>query len=396
MTVRVNKDSFNIREKLSELERPIGLKGNELMSADTAQEARDFISAGRKNLIINGSFLISQRATSVNINSAGGSLRTVDRFSAKFFGGAWGSNHSTESQSTDAPPGHSYSYKVLANVVQNYSSSLGSWIQYSFEGNQLLSLKTKDLGYKAFTISFWVKSNKTGYVTFSCETASQGHCFSTAVQINTAGDWEHKTVTVPSSPSSQLSEAEFKSSSSEFSIKWGLGGDGAWLVGTDDSWQPVASNRGVLSPLQTNFQASQNDYLAIGGVQLEVGKNATDFEYRPYGEELALCQRYYGKIRLANQEWIYNESNSANQKWHQIYIPFTMRANPSVDVSDLTNGNAVGGLSGVINGVTPQAPGDTPGRISSRVTMSASGGTARNVYHYDGWNGDYVSLSAEL
>jgi len=347
-------------------------------------------------LIINGSFLISQRATSVNINSAGGSLRTVDRFSAKFFGGAWGSNHSTESQSTDAPPGHSYSYKVLANVVQNYSSSLGSWIQYSFEGNQLLSLKTKDLGYKAFTISFWVKSNKTGYVTFSCETASQGHCFSTAVQINTAGDWEHKTVTVPSSPSSQLSEAEFKSSSSEFSIKWGLGGDGAWLVGTDDSWQPVASNRGVLSPLQTNFQASQNDYLAIGGVQLEVGKNATDFEYRPYGEELALCQRYYGKIRLANQEWIYNESNSANQKWHQIYIPFTMRANPSVDVSDLTTGDAVGGLTGVINSVTPQAPGDTPGRISSRVTMSASGGTARNVYHYDGWNGDYVSLSAEL
>jgi len=339
MTVRVNKDSFNLREKLSELERPIGLKGNELMSADTAQEARDFVSAGRKNMIINGSFLISQRATSVNINSAGGSVRTVDRFSAKFFGSAWGTNHSTESQSTDAPPGHSYSYKVLANVVQNYSSSLGSWIQYNFEGNQLLSLKTKDLGYKAFTISFWVKSNKTGYVTFSCETAGQGHCFSTAVQINTAGVWEHKTVTVPSSPSSQLSEAEFKSSSSEFSIKWGLGGDGAWLVGTDDSWQPVASNRGVLSPLQTNFQASQNDYLAIGGVQLEVGKNATDFEYRSIGEELALCQRYYWEIGSYHTgNWAPLSlfiGSAATRAFGSIRTPVTMRAHPAITFSNL-------------------------------------------------------------
>ena len=396
MTVRVNKSPFNLREKLSELTSKFGLKGTELARAETAQDARDLVSAGRKNLIINGSFLISQRATSVNINSSGGSLRTVDRFSAKFFGSAWGTNHSTESQSTDAPPGHPYSYKVLANVAQNYSSSLGSWIQYNFEGNQLLSLKTKDLGYKAFTISFWVKSNKTGYVTFSCETVNQGHCFSTAVQINTAGDWEHKTVTVPSSPSSQLSEAEFKSSSGEFNIKWGLGGDGAWLVGTDDSWQPVASNRGVLSPLQTNFQASQNDYLAIGGVQLEVGKNATDFEHRSYGEELALCQRYFYKFRLGNQEIIYNESSTANQKWHQFYIGHPMRANPAVDVTDLTTGGSIGGLTGVINGLTPQTPGDTPGRISSRVTMSSNGGTARNMYHYDGWNGDYVSLSAEL
>ena len=61
MTVRVNKPSFNFREKLSELERPIGIKGNELMGAETAQDARDLISAGRKNIIINGDMRISQR-----------------------------------------------------------------------------------------------------------------------------------------------------------------------------------------------------------------------------------------------------------------------------------------------------------------------------------------------
>ena len=61
MTVRVNKQPFNIREKLSELERPIGVKGNELMGAETAQDARDLVSAGRKNLIINGRYEGCQR-----------------------------------------------------------------------------------------------------------------------------------------------------------------------------------------------------------------------------------------------------------------------------------------------------------------------------------------------
>ncbi len=64
MTVRIQKPAFNIREKLSELERPIGLKGSELMRAETAQEARDFVSAGRKNLIINGDMRVAQRGTS--------------------------------------------------------------------------------------------------------------------------------------------------------------------------------------------------------------------------------------------------------------------------------------------------------------------------------------------
>ena len=64
MTVRVSKPEFNLREKLSELDKPSGLKGNELLRSDTTQEARDLVSAGRKNLIINGAMEIAQRGTS--------------------------------------------------------------------------------------------------------------------------------------------------------------------------------------------------------------------------------------------------------------------------------------------------------------------------------------------
>ena len=71
MTVRVNKPSFNIREKLSELGRKFGLKGSELVAAETVQEARDLVSAGRRNLVYNGSICINQRGDATNVTSSG-------------------------------------------------------------------------------------------------------------------------------------------------------------------------------------------------------------------------------------------------------------------------------------------------------------------------------------
>ena len=64
MTVRVSKPEFNLREKITELDKPTGLKGIELMRSETAQDARDLVSAGRKNLIINGAMQHAQRGTS--------------------------------------------------------------------------------------------------------------------------------------------------------------------------------------------------------------------------------------------------------------------------------------------------------------------------------------------
>ena len=71
MTVNVSKPAFNIREKLSELDKPTGIKGTELMRSETVQDARDLIGAGRKNKIINGAMLVSQRrGTSSHTNSS--------------------------------------------------------------------------------------------------------------------------------------------------------------------------------------------------------------------------------------------------------------------------------------------------------------------------------------
>ena len=108
MTVRVNKDSFNLREKLSELERPIGLKGSELMSAETVQEARDLVSAGRKNLMINGGFEVSQRGNYTSATSAAHNVYYLDRWKADI-----GSVTATFNQiTTDLPK----QYRNLSNT----------------------------------------------------------------------------------------------------------------------------------------------------------------------------------------------------------------------------------------------------------------------------------------
>jgi hypothetical protein len=144
MTVRVNKSSFNIREKLSELERPIGLKGSELMRAETAQEARDFVSAGRKNLIINGDMRIAQRSTTASTTGSTFAPISVDRISL----GAAGSGHSTYTaeQSSDAPDGFQYSFKITTTSAVTLGSNGYQRVIIRLRDILLLKLDMANLG----------------------------------------------------------------------------------------------------------------------------------------------------------------------------------------------------------------------------------------------------------
>ena len=88
MTVIVTRPEFNLRKKLSELDKPTGLKGNELMRSDTTQDARSFISAGRRNLLINGQFDVWQRATDSGSTTASGYMSS-DRWKSNASGGTY-------------------------------------------------------------------------------------------------------------------------------------------------------------------------------------------------------------------------------------------------------------------------------------------------------------------
>ena len=250
MSVRVNKSSFNIREKLSELERPIGLKGSELMKSETVQEARDLVSAGRKNLIINGELQIWQRGSSI---SAAYSTRpyTADMF--RIYNVSSGSG-ATFSRDTDVPSEEfAYSLKRDTNGYNGYSE-----INLPVELNQPGSYSPFVPG-ETYTFSYWAKSD------------------STWVNICT-GRWS-TAVTSGTSVSSKL-------------IK-GHSGGGGWEKVIHQFTMDTDPGSATFFSILVGRNNSHVGVNYFTGFQLERGKNATEFEHRSYGEELALCQRYF-------------------------------------------------------------------------------------------------------
>jgi hypothetical protein len=349
MPVRITKPQVNIREKLSELERPIGLNGSALIRTDTPQEAFSLIGAGRKNLIINGDFSVSQRGNYTSSTPIVHNVYYLDRWISDVAGVTATFRQIT----TDLPK----QYRNLTNTGLRFEATSSS--SNAYVGFRQKYEFMSGLDGKYVTVSAWVKSNKRAVIINYDGTGSN---FKYA-QHSGGGGWEY------------LSYTTYISSTSYnlFDI---------WLI------DPITY---AYTPI------SSGDYVEVTNYQVEIGRVATPFEHRSYAEELALCQRYYYKFRCANQEWIYNESNASDGKWHQIYIGHPMRANPSVDVGNLATGGSVAGLSGVtISSISPQTPGNTPGRISSRITMSGTAGSAYNLHHTDAWQNNYIALSAEI
>ena len=284
MTVRVNKPSFNIREKLSELGRKFGLKGSELVAAETVQEARDLVSAGRKNLIINGDMRISQRATSAT--AVNDTYNTVDRFNTWI---NYSSGTHLMSQESDAPPGFSKSVKYTSSAT----TAQYHIFQQNIEANNLGHINAGTNDALPLTMSFWVKSNRPGTYNFEIINDSGSHHIVKQYTIKQSGVWEHKVIHIRPQT---VGGAMTVDNTSGYNLYWWLGSNsgyrGTALTGNWESYSPPRRNEGG------NVTLDSGDYWMITGIQLEVGNNATDFEHRSYAEEIALCQRYYQKKRI--------------------------------------------------------------------------------------------------
>ena len=287
MTVRISKPEFNLRGKLSELDKPTGLKGTELMRSDTAQEVRDLVSAGRKNLIINGDMRIHQRASSsITLNSGNSNGYVVDRFLVQCEEGTL-----VASQDTDVPSGQGFVKSIKLDCTgadTSLGSSFESYIQYLPEAQDLAHLAYGDSGAKTVTFSFWVKSNLAKTFGFYIYVPDAARAYQTTFAISLPNTWEKKVITVVGD-----------TTGNGFNNDTGIGAElriylasGTGLDGTSaqNEWGTNTANR---IPSGTNILSSTDNNFYFTGFQMEVGENATEFEHRSYAEELALCQRYY-------------------------------------------------------------------------------------------------------
>ena len=333
MSVSVTKSGFNVREKLKQLQKPIGLKGSELMRAETAQEARDLVSAGRRNLIINGAMMINQRygTSSATVTDD----YVLDRFKFKEnHAGAASINRDAFPVSDNHPAGFRYTMQVACSTADtSLTSNEHSVIMHNVEGYNIGGTRFGTSSAKNMTLSFWVKTNAPGTYSAALKNGAQNRCQIKEYTVGMSGYvWEKVVLTFSGCTDGTWDDDIGTGMKLEFGL---AGGQTSYATSDLNTWK--TSNL-FLSTNQRNFFDSTNNRFSITGIQLEIGNNATDFEHRSYGEELALCQRYF--LKLGGESKIMGMGSgttiSTTQGWGVVQFPVTMRTYPTAALLGVT------------------------------------------------------------
>ena len=316
-----------------------------------------------RNLIINGAMQVAQRGTSF-ADSASGSY-TLDRFLIQ---NSSGTPAFTITQDTDAPIGFNNSLKVACTTA-DASPAAGSFsrIRYSVEAQDLQPLAKGSSSAKAQTLSFYVKTNKTGVYTVFVYDDDNNRMFSASYTVSDT-NWNRYTINIPADTTGAIAD----DNGAGYVIHWGLSlGSNRTSGSLASTWATYAQANEHAG--NVNFADNTSNVWAITGVQLEVGSVATDFEHRSFGQELALCQRYYYKNTIIGIVIFNDYNNSTSNFWGTMFLPTVMRANPTATITNV--------LSGSISGTNTSV---------FMLSFQSSAGTT-----YFG-NGTVVEASAEL
>ena len=278
-----------------------------------------------KNIIINGDMSQAQRGTSeTGITGAG--YKTLDRFRlGGTVPGAW-----TWSQSTTVPTGQGFatSMKLECTTAEGSLASGDSmYFQHKIEGQNLQYLKKGTSSAESTTISFWVRSAKTGtYIVMLYDNDNNRH-ISKSYTISSADTWEKKTITYAGDTTGAFDNDNNKSL--EIWI-WLVAGANASSGTLATSWENfTAANQAVG---QVNLADSTSNDFYITGVQLEVGTTASDFEFLPHDVNFTRCQRYcqfIGKGSTSIENIVMSGYNST-LAYGLVALPTKMRSAPSL------------------------------------------------------------------
>ena len=330
----------------------------EVTSAITAGDTA--ARAGRKNLIINGSMQVAQRGTTANLANGGSAYKTVDRFRIEEAGEYTGAF--TITQDTDSPLGFGSSLKwdcTTADTALAAGDAL--MMTYKPEAQDLQLLNYGTSGALQTTLSFWIKSNKTGTYVVWIYQQDGARQVQVSYTVDVADTWEHKTCVIPAHTTVAINN----DTGAGLYIRWVFGAGTNYTSGTaNTTWAAdVTANRHVGQTV--NLADSTANYLNITGVQLELGSVATDFEHRSYGEILADCQRYYWEVPETGVDGGYGYKGGTASAFSfnsACTFPVKMRTTPTVVVS-----------GGVLNGCSSYSVSVTKDGYISRVSPSSTG-----------------------
>jgi hypothetical protein len=359
------------------------------------------MTTGFRNRIINGAMVIDQRNAGASFTASGAvDPYVLDRWKVWANGGSGSGASFTVQQSSTAPAGFSKSM-----LITQTGSATPTGIHYNLFGQYIEGQNVFDLGWgtssaKSITLSFWIRSSLTGTFGGAISNEAQIRSYPFTYTINTANTWEQKTIIVPGDTTGTWLTTNAIGLKCFFDLGTGgtyTGPANAWLAGT------------YLGAAGTNNWVGTNgSTLYITGVQLESGNIATPFDVRPYGTELALCQRYfvaYG-APISNQ-YVHlgiGAMYTGTATNITVALPVPMRSTPTISkIVSSALGNVwlhvYVGSTGSYSNSTPQM-GETLSVGSNALRLycpdSYSGGTAGQAAWCAIPNGAQLQLSAEL
>jgi len=245
-----------------------------------------------RNLIINGDMSIAQRGTSSTGKTSSG-YYACDRWHINLTTlGTWTIAQESLTSGDAYNAGFVKAFRMDCTTADaSPAAGDGLWVRQKFEGQMLRSLKKGTSNAEQLTVSFWVKSNKTGTYTCGFYDHDNTRFVSKNYTISSADTWEKKTITYPADTTGAMDNDNAVS----LDIRWYLGAGSNATGGTQaTTWESFTAANAIPSD-HVNLADSTDNEWYITGVQLEVGTSASDFEFLPYDVNLRRCQRYYHK-----------------------------------------------------------------------------------------------------
>ena len=287
-----------------------------------------------RNLIINGAMQVAQRGTSFSNVSSG--TFTLDRF--QISSSNLDNLQVTISQSSTTPGGFSNSLKAVATTAETaVAADEQLHIRTKFEGQDLQQLQYGSSAAQATTLSFNVRSNVTGTYAVYLYSPDGVRIISKTYTINTADTWEYKTITFPGDTGGTINDDNGEG----MQVSWHLLAGTNYTDGTGDAWVAYADGEEAANHT-ADWGEDANDEWYITGIQLEVGEQATPFEHRSFGDELARCQRYFYRVSDDDRALYAEQGPATDQLWWNFGFPVEMRIRPDFTVYGATNKGQAG------------------------------------------------------
>ena len=334
-----------------------------LTQVPASMQAADAQYTGFKNRIINGAMVIDQRNAGGIVGATNGGYN-IDRWLCNSYdSGAVTGKFTVQQNSGNAPlaQGFNQCVKITSSAATTVNSNAVYTIKQVIEGNNISDLAWGTSSAKTVTLSFWVYSSLTGTFGGALQNGSSSYNYPYQYTISIANTWTYITVNV-AGPTSGTWTTD---NGGGLIVTFGLGAGASWTQPAN-SWtaSTAYSANGCVNVVGTS---GATFYLT--GVQLEKGSVATAFDYRSYGQELALCQRYFQLAAKGTMGANYG-ATAAILAWP---FPVQMRANPSSGLLtgstsqiDIIGGSQAGTIAGNGSNGSPLCFSSTISGLSGR------------------------------